>query len=109
LRFGERREDCHVKVALGAVCVFAALFYFAVSAGVKHHDHGMKAVVEDSVPSIQAAQEIKANLADMHTQAANILLDDAAAPKYFDDRRSTRSTTNRLFGLMPSTARCPVG
>jgi hypothetical protein len=63
-----------LKLALGVIWVLALLFFVAVRAGVSEHRLAMKTIGEDSAPSIIAAERIKANLADMHSNAANVLL-----------------------------------
>jgi hypothetical protein len=101
--FGQRwrafRNHCgttpgQLHLALGTVCGLSVLFCLAVLLAVLQRHYGMQTVVKDSVPSIQAAQEIKANLADMHSNAANILLGNAQAAKDYEKKRL--QTTNYL-------------
>ncbi len=61
-------------IALGLVWVLVLVFYLAVRGGVEQHLGATRAVGQDSVPSILAAERIKAALAAMHGTAANHLL-----------------------------------
>jgi hypothetical protein len=70
-----------LKVVLAGIWVLALLFFVAVRAGVGEHRLAMKTIGEDSAPSIIAAQKIKSNLADMHSNAANVLLHKPGAGK----------------------------
>lgn len=87
-----------LKVALGTIWVLTLLFCVVVYAAARSHRQGMHTVAEDSIPSIIAAQEIKANLADMHSDAANILLGEPGqspeAVQGYEKRR--REVTDQL-------------
>ena len=61
-------------LVLAAVWLLDVGFFLAVRAGVDQHRQAVQTVGKDAVPSIIAAQKIKANLAAMHTCAANVLL-----------------------------------
>jgi hypothetical protein len=61
-------------LALLAVWLLALLFFAAVAAGVRLHRRAIQTIGKDAAPSIVAAQKIRASLADMHSNAANILL-----------------------------------
>jgi hypothetical protein len=63
-----------LRGALAAVVLLAGLFGAAVTVGADQHYRAMKKVGKDTAPSILAAQQIKAGLADMHANAANMLL-----------------------------------
>ena len=63
-----------LRLAMAALVVLAVLFFLAVRAGVKEHRTALTTVGKDSAPSILAAQQIRSNLADMHSNTANALL-----------------------------------
>jgi hypothetical protein len=63
-----------LRLWLAGVAVLALLFFLAVRWGVHEHRRGMKAIGYDTAPSILAAQKIRTSLADMHSNAANVLL-----------------------------------
>jgi hypothetical protein len=63
-----------LRLGLGGVCLLAALLSLTVAHGAWQHQTAIKTVQFDSTPSIVAAQDIKANLADMHSNVANELL-----------------------------------
>jgi hypothetical protein len=70
-----------LRLALAAIVVLALLFFLAVYAGVKEHRAAMTTIGKDTAPSILAAQHIRANLADMHSNTANALLHKPGAGK----------------------------
>src|SRR5262245_38114625 len=70
-----------LRLALGAAWALALVFFLVVRSGVKDHRTAMKAIGEDAAPSILAAQQIRASLADMHSNAANVLLHRPGAGK----------------------------
>ncbi len=63
-----------LRLALGTIALLALTFFLAVRAAVNEHRHAMKTIGKDTAPSILAAQAIRADLADMHSNAANVLL-----------------------------------
>jgi hypothetical protein len=63
-----------LRLALAAVWLLALLFFLAVAAGVGVHRRAIQTIGKDAAPSIVAAQKIRANLADMHSNTANVLL-----------------------------------
>ncbi|MHB2018180.1 MAG: hypothetical protein ACYCW6_14620 [Candidatus Xenobia bacterium] len=73
----------------------AVLFLLAVCSGVRQYRDALKAVCVDSAPSIVAAQDIKARLADLDANAANELIGSveqgAAARKGYDEDRMALS------------------
>jgi hypothetical protein len=74
VRWGLTTTPWRLRVALIGTWLLALLLFGAVFSGVKVHERSMKTVGRDSAPSIIAAQKIKTGLADMHANAANVLL-----------------------------------
>jgi hypothetical protein len=75
----------------GQACAFAAalLLMVTIIMGARTHRNAVQAIGKDSVPSIIAAQHIRAALADMDANAANELLGSegvAAAKRTYDER-----------------------
>ncbi len=67
-----------VPSRLLAVCVVTAggalLLWYVITSGVHHARQGVRTIGQDAAPSIFAAQQIRARLADLHAEAANDLL-----------------------------------
>jgi hypothetical protein len=81
-----------------ATWVLAVVLFLLVYEGVSQHRQALKTVGQDATASITAAQQLKAWLADMHSDAANELLDPPGANKQaaegYEERR--RDATNSL-------------
>jgi hypothetical protein len=80
-----------LKACRVAVLALLGVLLAAILWGAKVHHDAMKTIGRDAAPSIIAAQHIKAALADMDADAANILLAPPntanAATNGFDERR----------------------
>jgi hypothetical protein len=80
-----------LKAGLGLIWLLTGLYCVAVVASVWDYRKDLKTIGDDTAPSIIAAEHIKANLADMHSHAANLLLDkpgvNVAAAKDYERRR----------------------
>src|ERR1700694_44362 len=63
--------------AMGVICLFSFVFFLAANNGVTQVRHATQTIGRDSAPSIIAAQNIAATLADMDANAANYLLGNA--------------------------------
>ena len=78
-------------VSAAVIGLAALLFCLAVLGAVRAQRQGMKTIGEDAAPSIIAAEQIKSDLADMHSQVANILLkkpdQSADAVQEYEGRR----------------------
>jgi hypothetical protein len=74
-----------------ATWVLALLFFLLVRAGVEQHQQALNTVSYQATASITAAQQMKAWLTDMHSDAANELLDkpgdNQQAAAGYDKRR----------------------
>jgi hypothetical protein len=88
-----------LRLALAAFLVLNLLFFLALYRGIGGLQTAMKVIAKDSAPSIIAAQHIKADLADMHANVANILLGEPGktpqAVKSYEDRQ--QDLTNHLI------------
>ena len=86
-----------LRLALGAILALVLLFFLAAFHGIESHRLAMKVIGKDSAPSIVASQHIKADLADMHANVANILLGEPGkspqAVKSYADRRQELTTS----------------
>jgi hypothetical protein len=88
-----------------AVALVASFFCVIVLLAVRSQRQGVQTLGKDSAPSIVEAQHIKANLADMHAQAANMLLADphnngAAATIYYRRREAAMNGIVTAAGLV---------
>ena len=67
-----------VPSRLLAVCVVTAvgalLLWYAITCGIHGARQGVRTIGQDAAPSVFAAQQIRARLADLHAEAANDLL-----------------------------------
>jgi tRNA A-37 threonylcarbamoyl transferase component Bud32 len=77
-------------LVLAGLWLLVLLFFLALRGGAEQHLLAMKAVGQDSVPSIIAAQRIKAALAALHGDAANGLLHAPGEEKLAADYESRR-------------------
>jgi hypothetical protein len=80
-----------LKAGLGLIGLLAGLFAGTVIVAVLEFRQGVQTIGKDAAPSIIVAQGIKADLADMHSHAANLLLDKPGvggqAAKDYERRR----------------------
>lgn len=91
MRAGARSTPGRLRVYGGAIAVTALLFCLTVLGAVRAQRQGIQAIGKDAAPSIIEAERIKADLTDMHSQAANMLLarphnNNAAATVYYRKR-----------------------
>jgi hypothetical protein len=79
--FGDPVETTpgRLKAGLGLVLLLAGLFAVTVAVVVLEYRQGLQTLGKDAAPSIIVAQGIRANLADMHSHAANLLLEKPGA------------------------------
>src|SRR5262245_46684735 len=86
----QRLRD-QVRSTPGRLWAAGGTIWLAVLASVAGHRRGMQTIGKDAAPSIIAAQQIKASLADLHSQAANLLLgkpgQNPQAAKLYEERR----------------------
>jgi hypothetical protein len=68
-----------LRLGLVAIGILALLVFLLVRAGVTQHQQALDTVGHEATASITAAQQLKAWLADMHSDAANELLDKPGA------------------------------
>jgi tRNA A-37 threonylcarbamoyl transferase component Bud32 len=97
-----------VVLLLGLLWLLVLLFLFAVRVGVEQHLVATRIVGRDSVPSIIAAQKIKSALADMHGNAANLLLAKPGQGRQADaeyEKRRLEATE----GLLEATGNVTFG
>ena len=75
-------------LAFGATCLGLAILWLVAAAGIARTRQAIQTIGRDSVPSIVAAQEIRANMADMDASTANVFISngDAVAIKAQYDR-----------------------
>jgi hypothetical protein len=86
-----------LRLSLGTIWSLSAVTLLAAYIGIDRHRHEMQAIGKDSAPSIIAAQEIRASLADMQLNVARELLDSgnvsrAAADAYERHRKSAATS-----------------
>ena len=108
-RFRQARSTPgRLRVAAAAVALAALVFCLAVLGAVRAQRHGMQTIGVDAAPSIIAAEQIKSDLADMHSQVANILLkkpgQSAAAVKDYESRR-----TKAVEGILKAAGNVTYG
>jgi hypothetical protein len=81
-----------LRLAFGAIIVATVLLWLAAGAGIEQTRRAIQTVGRDAVPSIVAAQRIRADLADMDANTANVFISNGAAvqtvkEQYEKDRR----------------------
>jgi tRNA A-37 threonylcarbamoyl transferase component Bud32 len=97
-----------VVLLLGLLWLLVITFFLALRSGVDQHLMATKTVGRDTVPSIIAAQKIKAALADMHGNAANELLHRPGRGKQSDDEYERRRL-EATEGFLEATANVTFG
>ena len=77
-----------LRAVLVGIVLLAALFALAIRHAAQEQNLTIKAIRDDSAPSIVAGQEMRVNLADMHSDLANELLAEPGKNKQTDDARA---------------------
>ena len=72
--FGRWTTPQRLHGALGSLCLGALLLSLVAYTGVVQHRYAVQTVGRDAVPSIIAAQSMKASLADLDANVANELM-----------------------------------
>ncbi len=78
-------------LAFGAVCVSLLVLWLVADAGISRTRQAIQTIGKDSVPSIVAAQQIRAYMADMNATSANVFIstgDNVLIKKQYDSDRS---------------------
>ena len=93
-----------LRLALGAIWVACALLFLVGASALVADRAALRAIVHDSAPSIVAAEELGAQLADLDAELAHSLLGSAnrdVASELFELRRSTtaRQTVDAAHGM----------
>jgi tRNA A-37 threonylcarbamoyl transferase component Bud32 len=97
-----------VVLLLGLLWLLVLSFLLAVRSGVDEHLASTRTVGHDTAPSILAARKIEAALADMHGNAANVLLHRPGHAKQSDaeyERRRLEATE----GILEATGNVTFG
>ena len=90
-RTGAGTTPGRLWLAFGAVCVSLLILWLVAAAGISRARQAIQTIGKDSVPSIVAAQQIRADMADMNATSANVFIssgDNVLIKKQYDDDRS---------------------
>jgi hypothetical protein len=91
-----------LRLGMVATWVLSLLLFLLVWAGIERHQKALDTVGHDATASITAAQEMKARLADMDSEAANELLDKPDDTKHTADsyeKRRLQVTDNLIVAI----------
>ena len=78
-------------LAFGAVCVSLLILWLVADASINRTRQAIQTIGKDSVPSIVAAQQIRAYMADMNASSANVFIstgDNVQVKQQYDADRS---------------------
>ena len=78
-------------LAFGAVCFSLLILWLAADASISRTRQAIQTIGKDSVPSIVAAQQIRADMADMNASSANVFIssgDNVLLKDQYDKQRA---------------------
>ena len=83
-------------LAFGAICLSLAVLWLVADASISRTRQAIQTVGRDAVPSIVAAQQIRADMADMDASTANVFIStgDAVFIKQKQDYEDERQAAN---------------